>query len=48
MLEKQTGLRSTSNAVGADSAAKLQELEEVTRRNRIQERLAAAKASVKG
>jgi phage shock protein A len=43
IMEKNTGLPNAST--GVDSAAKLAELEELARQNRIKERLAAIKAS---
>ncbi len=43
VLEKSTGMGSTSRPVDRVSAAQLAELEDLARRNRIQERLAAAK-----
>ncbi|MCG8425869.1 MAG: PspA/IM30 family protein [Chromatiales bacterium] len=44
VLEKQTGLDSNSHSADATTAAKLAELEELSRQNRIKERLAALKA----
>lgn len=44
IMEKQTGLAGGKGTPDAASAAKLAELEELTRQNRIKERLAAVKA----
>ncbi len=44
IMEKQTGLSAGTATPDASSAAKLAELEELTRNNRIRERLAAVKA----
>lgn len=44
IMEKQTGLSGGTATPDASSAAKLAELEELTRKNRIRERLAAVKA----
>ena len=44
-MEKNTGLPSTPGST--ETAAKLAELEELSRKNRIKERLAAIKASEK-
>jgi len=46
VFERQTGLRGTSTT-SAQTAAKLAELEDLARRNRVQERLARLKSSVK-
>jgi len=46
VFERQTGLRANA-ASSAQGAAKLAELEELARRNRVQERLAQIKSSVK-
>lgn len=45
ILEKQTGVAGRAATPDAANAAKLAELEELTRKNRIKERLAAFKAS---
>jgi phage shock protein A len=45
IMENQSGLSGGRPGVDADSAAKLAELEELSRQNRIKERLAAMKAS---
>lgn len=45
IMEKQTGLSGGMATPDATSAAKLAELEELTRKNRIRERLAAVKAN---
>jgi phage shock protein A len=44
VMEKQTGLSGSSGSRDREAAAKLAELEELNRNNRIQERLAAIKA----
>ncbi len=44
IMEKQTGISGGTATPDASSAAKLAELEELTRKNRIRERLAAVKA----
>ena len=44
VLERATGAGSSSGQHGAETAAQLAELEDLSRKNRIQERLAAAKA----
>jgi phage shock protein A len=46
VFERHTGLRSSASS-SAQGAAKLAELEELARRNRVQERLAQIKSSVK-
>lgn len=46
VLAKQTGLRSVSNSTDTQTAAKLAELEDLSRKNRIQERLQAAKSKL--
>jgi phage shock protein A len=48
LLQRQTGLDSAAGRQDAESAAKMAELEDLTRKNRIQERLAAAKARQAG
>ncbi len=44
VLEKQTGIPSAGGAADSENAAKLAELEEISRENRIAERLAAIKS----
>jgi phage shock protein A len=44
IIEKQTGLAGRAGSTDTESAAKLAELEELSRQNRIKERLAAFKA----
>lgn len=46
IMEKATGLAASSGAASQEEAAKLGELEELARRNRVQERLAAIKSQM--
>jgi phage shock protein A len=45
VLEKQTGVPSTGGAADAENTQKLAELEDISRKNRIQERLTSIKSS---
>ena len=47
VLARQTGLRSVSGASDSENAAKLAELEDISRENRVKERLLAAKGELK-
>jgi phage shock protein A len=46
LLEKMTGVSVGSGSVEVSANSKLQELEQLTRTNRIKERLAATKAAL--
>ena len=46
VLARQTGLRSVAGSTDSENAAKLAELEDLSRKNRIKERLVAAKSEL--